>query len=74
MFPREINVHFCFSVEIFFFKKRPRKGANTYTLGNKSGAYHMAGNPANGPARVNPRGQRSRSTAIPGPCKVALAK
>ena len=74
MFPREINVHFCFSDEIIFLKKRPRNSANTYTLGNKSGAFHMAGNLANRPARVNPRGPSSRSTATPGPCKVALAK
>lgn len=57
MFPREINVHFCFSDEIIFLKKRPRKGANTHTLGNKSGASHMAGNMADGPARVNPWGR-----------------
>lgn len=74
MFPREINVHFCFSVEIIFLKNRPRKGANTYTLGIKSGAFRMAGNLANGPARVNPRGLSSRSAATPDPCKVTLAK
>lgn len=34
----------------------------------------MAGNLANGPARVNPRGPSSRSAATPDPCKVTLAK
>lgn len=49
MFPIEkLDVHFCFSVEIIF-EKRPRKGANTYTLGIKSGAFHMAGTWFNGP-------------------------
>lgn len=75
MFPREINVHFCFSVEIILKKKkRPRKGANTYNLGDESGAFQMAGNLADGLARGKSTRLNSHSTTTFDLPKVSTAK